>query len=60
MSMEKNERKQKRYEYLILIGFVLIVFFGAFLDSNSMLIPAAGVGIGAMLTTVATWLYYRR
>ena len=58
--MEKNERKQKRYEYLILIGFVLIVFFGAFLDSNSMLIPAAGVGIGAMLTTVATWLYYRR
>lgn len=58
--MEKNERKQKRYEYLILIGFVLIVFFGAFLDSDSMLIPAAGVGIGAMLTTVATWLYYRR
>jgi len=58
--MEKNERRQKRYEYLILIGFVLIVFFGAFLDSDSMLIPAAGVGIGAMLTTVATWLYYRR
>lgn len=58
--MEKNERRQKRYEYLILIGFVLIVFFGAFLDSDSMLIPAAGVSIGAMLTTVATWLYYRR
>lgn len=58
--MEKNERRQKRYEYLILIGFMMIVFFGAFLDSDNMLIPAAGVGIGAMLTTVATWLYYLR
>lgn len=58
--MEKNERKQRRYEYLILIGFMMIVFFGAFLDSDNMLIPAAGVGIGAITAAVATWLYYLR
>ncbi len=55
-----SEKKVKRHEYFMIIGFMMIVFFGAFLDSDNMLIPAAGVAIGAFTMAVATWLYYRR
>ncbi len=54
-----SEKKVKRHEYFMIIGFMMVVFFGGMLDSESMLIPAAGVAIGAFTMAVATWLYYR-
>lgn len=54
-----SEKKVKRHEYFMMIGFGMIVFFGAMLDSDPMTIPAAGVLLGAVTAGVATWLYYR-
>lgn len=55
-----SEKKVKRHEYLILIGFMMLVFFGGMLDSDNMMIPAAGVIVSCLMMGVATWLYYRR
>lgn len=54
-----SEKKVKQHEYFMMIGFCMIVFFGAMLDSESI-IPAAGVMVGAVTAGVATWLYYRK
>lgn len=52
--------KTKRREYFMIIGFCMVVFFAGMMDSESLLIPVAGVTVGAITAGVATWLYYHR
>lgn len=54
-----SEKKVKRHEYFMIIGFCMIVFFAGAMDSENLAIPAAGLIVGMFTTVVSTWLYYR-
>lgn len=52
--------KISRAEKIGAVGFLLMAFFAAAMDSDNMLIPAAGVLFGAFTMGVATWLSFHR
>lgn len=52
--------KISRAEKIGVVGFLLMAFFASAMDSDNILIPAAGLIVSCLMMGGSAWLYCRR